>query len=228
MVVAPLVFMVIAWGLDQYPILGRTQLFLVPSFVLGLSEGIVFSWTRTSSVVLRGVAAAFGAGVVFAIGVSGLGHVANRHIEDMKPVLDYIAPRERPGDTVYVFYTGQYQVRYYLECRCAGRAFRKLQSRHPWPRRIGPGGPEEFASALLSVPPDFVVPLYRGRDVTRYVPSLDALRGRKRAWFVLSSLEDARLRYLLTQLDRRGRRLAVYRVGKGKNAAGAYLYDLGR
>ena len=228
MVVAPLVFMVVAWAFDQYPILGRTQLFLIPSFVLGLSEGLVFSWVRARSPAMRGVAAALGAVVVVAIVVSGLGHVANRHIEEMKPVLDYVAPRERRGDTVYVFYTGQYQVRYYLECGCAGRAFQTLQRRRPWPLRKGPGGPEEFSSALLSVPPRFIVPIYRGRDVTRYVGSLDALRGRKRAWFVLSSLEDARLHYLLTQLDRRGRRLTSYGVGKGKNAAGVYLYDLRR
>jgi hypothetical protein len=228
MLVAPLVFMVIAWGFDQYPILGRTQLFLVPSFVLGFSEGLVSSWVRTPSMVLRGVAAAFGVGIVIAIGANGLGHVANRHIEDMKPVLDYIAPRERTGDAVYVFYTGQYQVRYYLECRCAGRAFETLQRRRLWPQRQGPGGPQEFSSALLSVPPDFIVPAYRGRNVTRYVHSLDALRGRRRVWFVLSSIEDARLRYLLAQLDRRGRRLAAYSVGSGKDAAGVYLYDLRR
>jgi hypothetical protein len=220
--------MVIAWGFDQYPILGRTQLFLVPSFVLGFSEGLVSSWVRTPSMVLRGVAAAFGVGIVIAIGANGLGHVANRHIEDMKPVLDYIAPRERTGDAVYVFYTGQYQVRYYLECRCAGRAFETLQRRRLWPQRQGPGGPQEFSSALLSVPPDFIVPAYRGRNVTRYVHSLDALRGRRRVWFVLSSIEDARLRYLLAQLDRRGRRLAAYSVGSGKDAAGVYLYDLRR
>jgi hypothetical protein len=40
--ISPLVFMLIAWGLGDCPLLGRTQLFLAPIYVLRAAEGVVF------------------------------------------------------------------------------------------------------------------------------------------------------------------------------------------
>ena len=47
--VSPLVVMLAAWALDRYPVLGRTQVFLIPSYILLLSEGLVTAvrWPRS-------------------------------------------------------------------------------------------------------------------------------------------------------------------------------------
>lgn len=225
MLVLPLAFMVVASGLDQYPVLGRTQLFLIPSFVLTLAEGVAFAVSgvagRARTISLALVAGA----IVVAIAVGGIGELRPRQIEDVKNVLEYVGRHDRADDTIYVYYTAQYQLRYYLECRCGGRDFQAAQRAHPWPIRVGPGGDAEFAPALLSVPPAFIVARYRGRSPVPYVEDFDAFKGRRRVWFLLSSLETDRKAFLLRELDRRGARRLAFSIGSGKGAAAAYLYD---
>jgi Dolichyl-phosphate-mannose-protein mannosyltransferase len=225
----PLVFMLIAWGLHKYPTLGRTQLFLVPSFVLLVAEGLVFAFASSRRALPRLAVALCGSAVAIAMLAPSLGHTAHtQSVEDVKSVLDYLARQQRPSDTVYVYYASQYQVRYYIECGCAGAAFEDARRAGLWPLRPGPGGHAEFAPAMLSVPPHLIVGRFRGRDAGAYVSDLDALRGRKRVWFLLSSLETPRTTFLLHQLDLRGTRRASFSLGSGKNRAGAYLYDMTR
>lgn len=229
LLLAPLVFMLVAWALHKYPVLGRTQLFLVPSFVLLAAEGIRYAMAKARRDAVRVLAAACGAIVVLSIAVPSLKHLANPpHVEDLKPALAYLGRRERPGDTLYVYYTAQYQLRYYLECGCSGSAFERAKRTGLVPYRPGPGGKDEFAPALLSVPPRLIVPAYRGRDPAAYLPGLDALRGRRRVWFLISSLETPRTRFLLHELDRRGTRRSSFSLGDGKDKVGAYLYDMTR
>jgi hypothetical protein len=156
-----------------------------------------------------------------------LGHATHpRRFEDLRPVLAYLASNERSGDSLYVYYTAQYQLRYYLECGCAGRAVEYARDSGRWPYRPGPGGPGEFAPALLSVPPRFIVAPFRGRDPLPYVSDFEAFRDRRRVWFFLSSLEDPRRAFLLAELDKRGVRRAAFVVGRGKDAAAVYRYDM--
>jgi hypothetical protein len=224
---APFLFMLVAWGLGKYPVLGRTQLFLIAIFVLLLAEGIwyaVATAKRATTLVLATLC-----GVLIAVFVTAptVGHIAHpRRFEDLKPVLDYLARRQRPTDTLYVHYTSQYQFRFYLECGCGGSTIRAARRTGLWPLRPGPGGPTEFARALRSVPPRLIVPPYRGGGAEPYVSDLEKLRGRKRAWFLLSSLEDPRRAFLLEALDKLGKRVAGFKVGSGKDAAAVYLYDL--
>jgi hypothetical protein len=190
--VAPLGLMLIAWGVHEYPLLGRTQLFLVPSYVLLLAEGITSSILRWRSRSMRAGFAA-GAGVVaIALAAPAFGHIVHpRRFEDMKPVLNYLARHQLPTDTVYVYYTAQYQLRYYMQCGCAGGAFKKARRAGLWPMRPSPGGPAEFAPTLKSVPPRLIVAPYRGRDPQPYVADFDSLRGRARVWVLLSRTIDA-------------------------------------
>jgi hypothetical protein len=227
--VAPLIFALIAWALHKYPMFGRTQLFLIPNFVLLLAQGMAYAFATAARLSVRVVTGGCVAIVLLAMAAPSLGHIAHpRRFEDLKPVLGYLATRERPGDTLYVYYAAQYQLRYYLECRCAGTAFETARRSGLWPIRRGPGGPAEFAPALLSVLPQFIIAPYRGRDSSNYLSDLDALRGRKRAWFLLSSLEQDRRKFLLDALDQRGTRLDAFSVGKGKDAAAVFLYDMTR
>jgi hypothetical protein len=227
MMIAPFLFMLLAWGLGKYPVLGRTQLFLVGIFVLLLAEGFWYVVATPRRASTLGLALLFGVLVAILVTAPTIGHVAHpRRFEDLKPVLTYLAARQRPTDTLYVHYTSQYQLRFYVECDCGGSAVRDAARNGLWPLRPGPGGPAEFAPALLSVPPRLIVPPYRGRGAEAYVVDLEKLRGRRRAWFLLSSLEDSRREFLLEALDKLGSQLASFKVGNGKDAAAVYLYDL--
>jgi hypothetical protein len=225
--VAPLIFMLFAWGLHKYPMFGRTQLFLVPNFVLLLAEGVSYAVAKGRRTSLRAGIGVCAGVVALAMAAPSVAHILHpRRFEDLKPVLHFLAREQRPGDTLYVYYTAQYQLRYYLECRCGGRAFETARKSGLWPARPGPGGRAEFSPSLLSVPPRLIIAQYRGRDASNYVADIDALRRRKRVWFLLSSLEGPRRKFLLNQLDQRGTRRAAFSVGKGKDEAAVYLYDM--
>jgi hypothetical protein len=227
LLLAPLLFMLVAWGLHKYPVLGRTQLFLVVPFVLLLAEGVSYAVVTARRATTRGLTILCASVIALFMAAPTIGHVAHpRRFEDLRPVLDYVARRQRQADTLYVHYTSQYQLRFYLECGCGGSAIQAARKTGLWPLRPGAGGLTEFAPALRSVPPRFIVPPYRGRTAEAYLPDLERLRGTKRAWFLLSSLEDPRQEFLLNALDKLGRQLATFKVGSGKNAAAVYLYDL--
>ena len=229
MLLAPLIFMLIAWMLHKYPTLGRTQLFLVPNFVLLLGEGTAYAVLTVRRTYGRALIAICSVVIAVAIAAPSFGHIANpRSFEDLKPVLGHLAKRQRPGSTLYLYYTAQYQFRYYLECGCGGAAFESARKSGLWPLKPGAAGRDLFAPALRSVPPRLIVAKYRDRDPSHYISDFDALRGKKSVWFLLSSLENPRRTrpFLLEQLDRRGTQRVAFVIGKGKGAAGLYLYDM--
>jgi Dolichyl-phosphate-mannose-protein mannosyltransferase len=223
----PLVFMLIAWGIHKYPTLGRTQLFLVPGFLLLFAEGLTYAFATSRRAFSRAAVVISGAAIAVSLAILSLGHAAHvTSVEDVRSVLGYLAGKQRPGDTLYVYYASEYQLRYYLECRCGGAVIERARSRGLWPLRPGPGGHDEFAPALLSVPPHLIVGRFRGRQASKYVSDLEALRGRQRVWFLLSSLETPRRALLLRALNDLGSRHASFSVGAGKDQAAVYLYDL--
>jgi Dolichyl-phosphate-mannose-protein mannosyltransferase len=227
---APLVMMLIAWGIGRYPLIGRTQLFLAPAYVLFLTEGISSLGSRKRSVKVRTTLAVIGAVViasVFALGIKQA--VDPPNFNEIKPVLNYVARAQRPGDTVYVYFTAQPQLRYYLECHCAGSAFERAQRRGLWPLRRSSGGTAQFASRLRSVPPRLIVADYRGQAPSLYVGDFDALRGRRRVWILLPEVDGRTRTFLLEQLNRRGRQRAAFSVSHGgddPNGVSVYLYDM--
>lgn len=228
--VAPLIFMLAAWSFHKYPTLGRTQLFLVPNFLLLLGEGMIFLVANVRRVPLRVFFAAGAALVCITIASRTLGHITHpRRFEEMKPVLNDIAVEQKPGDTIFVYYYAEYALRYYLECQCTGRALEAAQVAGLWPNRPGPGGRSEWAPALLSVPPRFVVPPYRGTGPSNYAGDFGALRGRKRVWVLVSNLTDAERNVVHQQLDVEGTRVATFMSGASNQAVvAAYLYDMTR
>ena len=227
---SPIVFMLIAWGVGKYPLLGRTQLFLVPIYVLLLAEGAVHLVSTARRSALRVGSALATAAVVVAIVVPAIGEaVRTPTLNEMKPVLDHIAREQRLRDTVYVYYTAQPQLRYYLECGCAGPAFEAATRDGRWPLRRAPGGPGQFAPAMRSVPPRLIVGQYRGSDPSAYAGDFDALHGGKRVWILLPEVENSTRESLLHELDSRGTRVATFGVGDVHDFASAvvvYLYDM--
>ena len=228
MLVVPLILMLIAWALHNYPTLGRTQLFLTPSFLLAFGEGVVTAVRTASLAAARTVLAVCGGVVVVAIVAPSIQHLVKpRHYEEIKPALNHLSRLERAGDTVFVYYTAQYALAYYLDCRCAGRDFEKAQASGMWPERRGPGGPEAYSSALLSVPPRLVIPRFRGSSPLNYVSDFDVLRGRKRVWFLLSNIDDLRRSTLLDELSKRGTLKSSFKVGRANQAVvDVYLFDM--
>jgi hypothetical protein len=229
LLVAPLGFMLVAWGLGKYPLLGRTQLFLVPGFVLLMAEGIASAATRSHRVSIRALSTVLALLVAITLAAPSLGHVVHpRRFDDMKPVLKYLARHQRSRDTLYVYYTSPYQLRYYLECGCGGGSLSTARRSALWPLRGGPGGKAAFAPAMLSVPPRLIVAPFRGDDPSNYISDIKALPNRRRVWILLSALDDSRTRLLLELFDRTGIRRASFEVDQGMNAASVYLYDMTR
>jgi hypothetical protein len=230
--VAPLVLMLIAWGLDRYPLLGRTQLFLVPGYILLLAQGIASAitnarriWTSVASLAIVGT-------IVLTVAAPAVGLSAKfRPQENMKPVLNFLADEQRPRDTLFVYYTAQYGFRYYLECRCAGERVEAQRRAGLWPIRVGRGGADQWAQALLSVRPRIIVADYRGTAPSDYRRTIKALKGRRRVWVLLSGatdVTDSERRHLLAEFNRLGVQRAVFRSGEGNSSAVLYLYDFSR
>jgi Dolichyl-phosphate-mannose-protein mannosyltransferase len=227
--VAPLVLMVIAWGLHRYPLLGRTQLFLIPGYFLFLAQGITSAvtnsrrtWTRLASLTMAGM-------IVLTVVAPAVGMSSKfRPQENMKPVLNYLTDEQRPRDTLFVYYTAQYGFRYYLQCRCAGERVEAQRRAGLWPIRVGRGGSDQWADALLSVPPRIIVAGYRGTAPSDYRRTINALKGRRRVWVMLSGATDttdSERRHLLAEFNRLGVQRAAFRSGEGNNSAVLYLYD---
>jgi hypothetical protein len=227
---APLLFMLIAWALHKYPTLGRTQLFLIPSFVLLLGEGLTYAIATVRRTPIRAAVAVCTVAIAIAMAALSIGHLAHRRqFEGLKPVLNHLAMEQEPGDTVFVYYHAEYALRYYLECHCAGKAFEKAQTSGLWPIHPAPGGPDAWAPALISVRPRFIIGPYRGPDPSGYAADIDSLRGRERVWVLVSNLTDEDRAVLLQEFKRRGTLRTAFSVGKSDhNVVGAYLYDMTR
>ena len=228
--IAPLGFMLIAWVFGQYPLLGRTQLFLVPMYVLLLSEGIARTIYATRCLNRRAVAVAVSAIIGFALAFSALKRTVQApEFHEMKPVLEYIAQKQHPGDAVYVHYTAQPQLRYYIECGCGGPRFEAARKAGLWPLRRGRGGASQWAPAMMSVPPRLLVGQERDRDPKSLKARVEGLRGRTRVWVLLPELEVSTRATLVRELDRVGTRRATFAVGDVQafeSAVVVYLYDL--
>jgi hypothetical protein len=227
--VTPLVLMMIAWGLQRYPLLGRTQLFLIPSYLLLFAQGATSAvmktrrlWTRAASLTIAGT-------IVLIIAAPALGVLSKfRPQENMKPVLNVLADEQRQRDTLFIYYTAQYGFRYYLECRCAGEGVEARRREGLWPIRVGRGGVDQWAQALLSVQPRIIVASYRGTAPSDYLPTINVLKGRRRVWVLLSGATDVRdseRSRLLAEFNRLGVQRAIFRSGEGNSSAVLYLYD---
>src|SRR5438128_6980304 len=107
--ISPIPFALLASGLHKYPFLGRTVLFIVPSVLLLVAEGV--SWLAHKS-VLAGLALA---ACLFAQPVVNAAHTALAQDDtraDIKRPLGYVRDHWQQGDLLYVFYAAKRQFRY--------------------------------------------------------------------------------------------------------------------
>jgi hypothetical protein len=217
--------------LGKYPLIPRTTLFAAPAAVIGIVAGAE-ALTRQGRLRIpaKGGFAATGfaatAVVGFALVAAGAWHLAHPHRdEELKPVLRYLARAQRPGDTLYLLYTSQYAFRYYLECGCFDAVTGRKRLEGVWPLTKYIGGGDQWAPALASQPPRFVVGTFRGTKAESYVAAVRRLGGRDRVWVIVSDVPSAERESLLRGLANLGHPLASFRSHGDDSAAGVYLYD---
>ncbi len=111
----PLGFTLIAAIFQQYPFSGRLLLFLIPMLLLILAHGAiqVYASTRDQGIFV-------GILLVSLIVFSSLGKAVvhleiPRAREEIKPVLAYLRDHFQESDTLYVYYWGQFTLKYYQE-----------------------------------------------------------------------------------------------------------------
>lgn len=227
MLVVPFSFLFVASALHAYPILERTELFLIPAIIVLIAEGIaqLVRWAprRLKIMTALALAVAVGGGPVW---LAGKGLVHPRTHEEIKPVLQFVRDHWQQGDTLYVNYGAQYAFVYYDECKCL-RLSSPQGRRDLWPLKLIMRAPKQYAPAAVPLGAQLVFGRYFGLEKRPYIEDLDRVATRPRVWFLYSHLSyDGEglfiERKLLGRLDSLGTQLnKIDRPG-----AHAYLYRI--
>ena len=225
----PVVAMVGAILMGRYPTFERTVLIAVPALVLIAVHGAMIICRRLGAVAgpLVGVALA---GLLLAYplkgALEGLGG-PRRNDYAIRPLMEHMVERWRPGDGLYVHYAAQYAFRYYLECECLGAPVSRPPLVYATARTTGP---TIRHPVLLSRRPELEIGERHGvDDIAAYRRELDRLRDRDRIWYLSSHWESSEERDVIRtlvphHLDGFGRRESSTQLG----LAQLLLYDLDR
>lgn len=227
MLIGPFALLFVASALHAYPILERTELFLIPAIIVLIAEGIAqfVRWVPTGAKGVTAVllAIAVGGGPVW---LAGKRLVHPRTHEEIKPVLQFARDHWQPGDTLYVHYGAQYALVYYEECQCL-RLSRPRGAHDLWPLKLLPRARYQYAQAAIPLQPQLVLGGYFGIQQRSYIDDLDRVASRRRVWFIYSHLSYdgeglfiekkllGRLDSLGTQInkiDRPGAHAYLYRI----------------
>jgi hypothetical protein len=193
---SPVLCVLLASGLRQYPFRGRPLLFLVPAIVLAISAGLralLEQHGRYASLL-----------TLFVVGFLVMNplQTAGNHLfhkpylrEEIKPVLSYLQAHRQEHDTFYIYYSAMPAFQYYQD----RYGFRET---------------------------NYIEGIRSREDWRRYLNDLDKLRDHPRVWILLSHVYhghgiDER-RVILSHLDQIGTQLASVKA----HGAEAYLYDL--
>jgi len=218
----PPVFAVLASAQEQYPLVGRTLLFVLPSVALCIGEGAQVLLSAATRRSLTPIAAAAVACSLAVIAILPAIHALHpRKNQEMKQALKYLGLHHRRGDTLYVSMQAQYALAYYHLCGCSS-----FDARAVWPFSITPGGGDGRVHALETRSPKLII---EGSPPAHDVRSAvtNSLIGRARVWVLFAEAPDYEKKPLLDDLDRYGRRLQHYRASsRSSTAASLYLYDL--
>lgn len=199
---SPLMITLLASGCHMYPFTGRFLLFLVPSLLLLVAEGVEYirDKTRPTSPAIGGLIIGL---LLFHPIVSAINHTitlkpyTTMPNEDIKTVLHYLNDHKRKGDVVYIYYASQFAFRYY-------------------DKRYGAPG-SEYITGIMS------------RDNWRgYIEDLNKLGGKGRVWLVFSHVHQSsgvdEEKLFIYHLDSIGTRLDCFK----SDGAAIYLYDLSK
>jgi len=182
LVAGPIVLACVGGAVHVFPFAGRVMLFLIPSFLLLIGEGIAVAWSGAGAWGLVRSVAAGTAGSLLA--TSALATTLRRlpeYHEELRPVLESVFREARPGDSVYVL-------------NGAVRAF------------------EYYRTRLSPPPLDVTLGCCSINQWPRYLEAFQRLGGRPRVWLVLAHWRDSEPSFLLLAMDRFGTRRAEYRA----------------
>jgi Dolichyl-phosphate-mannose-protein mannosyltransferase len=200
LLLSPVMITLLASGFRTYPFTDRLILFLVPSLLLFIAEGVEYirDKTRSTSPVI-GIML-IGLLLFYPILAAGYHAIKQKPyqtmpIEDIKTILRYLGEHRKNVDTVYLYYASEFAFRYYAQ-------------------RYGINENE------------YVVGIVSRNDWKGYMRDLDKLRGKKRVWLLFShvytesGVDEERL--FVHYLDTFGTCLDYLKA----DGASIYLYDL--
>lgn len=113
LLILPILFTLLASGLQKYPFEGRLLLFLTPVMILIIAEGIEYiRKTSSQGSPLIGFALVFIL-LIHPVCLAGYRLFKPRAPEELRPMMEYVAEHYRTGDIVYVYYASINAFRYY-------------------------------------------------------------------------------------------------------------------
>jgi hypothetical protein len=221
---AAAVLISVGFAAGWYPLFPRAILFLAPSLVLFLAAGCAVLLESGRSTVVRGSVLALLALVVVSQGASTVRTLQSFRPDDgIKPIMNTLAERQRPGDAVYLNFAAQYAFAHYLECDCAGSRVERAKRAGLWPVDPANGRVDQWSPALKSRSSRFRIGDFRGYDLRGIMQDFAELP-RGRVWVILAGPNSKQRRALVAQLDRRGKRIWA-RNNDDVTAVSGYLYD---
>lgn len=115
LMLSPAFFALLASGFHMYPFSGRFLLFIVPSMILFIAEGLehIIDKTRNNSAI---IGIAFVILLLFVPLLSASFHLIKpKSVEEIKPVLSYLKEHKQDGDILYLYYGSTIAFKYYAE-----------------------------------------------------------------------------------------------------------------
>ena len=115
LLLVPALFALLASGFRKYPFGSRFLLFMVPSALLVIAEGIIFM--REKIRYRSAVVTVLLVGLLFSYPLLLASHyvVKPRTVEEIRPVLTYMKEHWQEGDTLYLYYGSLRAFSYYSE-----------------------------------------------------------------------------------------------------------------
>jgi hypothetical protein len=229
LVAVPFVLLMVATALHAYPVLVRTVLFLLPFLTIVVGEGIAtLASTRPSRSGLLSIGALALAVCAVPATYAAKDFITPQGREEIKPILRHLTKNWRAGDSLFVFHHAQYPLRYYFECECDGLSLRPLTV----PLHAATTdhfGSAQDAPALVSRNQTLVIEDPQ-TSFAGYLRKVDALRGRRRVWLLLTHIGPLE-QQLLTYISCAGRRTDAFVRRSGGapfSTTAIYRYDLTR
>jgi len=111
--ILPILLTLAASGLQKYPFEGRLLLFIVPSMVLVIAQGIDFIRTGacSKSKVIGSLLVVIL--LLHPVGLAGYHLIKPRAPEELRPVLQYLKVHKKKGDVICLYYASVNAFRYY-------------------------------------------------------------------------------------------------------------------
>jgi hypothetical protein len=198
----------VASALQKYPLKGRFMLFLVPLFLLILSEGVgrlyesVVKKNRAMALILCGLPAIWL--IFFPVMVTYYDVRSSRSDTGIRPIVEYVSKNRMPEDIIYVYHSADPSFRYYAPL-------------------FGIDIKDEHILIGKSL-------VLKKLAFGSFFKDVDALKGRGRVWFVFTDIVDCGgcdgdpQAFYVGELSKRGL-LLDQSNGTGANA---YLYNMSR